>query len=1063
MCMVAYFNQKHNRALSKDYRLLQFIIVICCLVVQVTATAENGSIIIDNTFSTRLLSEEVSVYYQESRVLTFEEFRKSRPLLPYRNFKSQNYGFVKNGAWLYSKLENQSDIRKWMLDIRYSQLQDARVYITANNSLIYSKTDGIQNKSSPYPLPSFELDLPQNTPLELFIYVKSSSMNLVAPIYLQTSLEQQIVSMIDFSIWGLFYGVILVLLLYASAFIVNKRKLYGGVYIAHLFVILVFQLWLSGHSVLVANWVSTLLLYVKAESMVFVMTISGTLLNLLIIPKNMYQPRLGLILTYFIYINILFFIAFFVPVFSPQVKLTISYTLGFTGLVLNFVFCLNALLNDFSPARSMAIGWLSSIIGSTFSALIVFGILPSNPFHQHIFHFSLLLQCGVIFMAMIMRNQYDLELDVIEAENDTLSNFELIEEQNIHLDIARKQAEKASDVKSQFLANMSHEIRTPLSAIIGFSKELENIQNVLEREEHVRIINSSASDLLTIVNDILDFSKMEAGKLRLNIRPFSPRAILEDVVALMSKNAHLKQLEFIYDVDDLPAFLLGDALKIKQLLSNLLSNALKFTNYGHIALSAKVLSTNQQKCLIEFKVQDSGIGINQTDIQKLFTAFHQLDDELNRSFQGTGLGLVICQELTSLMGGKITVSSEANKGTIFTATIPFSIEYKATQLKKKLKFDGQKTFLVETWDESSQTVKQQLKAVGFEVVSVKEVDQLAEYDIKNEYVFVALPFKNIDARPSVIARINKLGFSNVVFMYSGPEPNRVTSNEVLHQPRLIRMPLTTRKLEDIDVNLNSLNETPDNILLNALPSIKVLAVDDTELNLRLLQTWLKSSPIDLDVAYDGQTAISYCESIEYDLILMDIQMPNMDGIETTRHIRKTKLNMGTPVIALTAHAMKEEKQHFLDSGMDDFLSKPIALETLILLIDTWCKPYPEEKVTSLNMFDWDLALKMSYHNKGSAIEYMDAFVEHLHIHANEIESGWKQERADLVLASIHKLHGACGYTGLPRLKNYCKLAQTQLKTSQLTNNSTIISTLLLEIEQVIEMWPKYKGIILSKK
>lgn len=1028
---------------------------------QVTASAENGTIIIDESFSKRLLSEEFAVYYQESRILTFEEFKKSRHLLPYQNFKTPNFGFVTNGAWLYSKVENRSGLNKWMLDFRFSQLQDVRVYITSKNQLIYQSTDGIQNKSSPYPLPSFELDFPQKTPLEIYIYVNSNSMTLVSPIYLQTSLEQKVLFMLDFSIWGIYYGALLVLFLYASTFIGYKSKRLGAVFFAHLFILLMFQLLWSGHSALLANWLSALFLYVRAESLVFAMGASGTLLSLLIVPKNMYKPKLGKVLRYFIYLNILFFFLSFLPIFPAQIKFAITYILSFGGALLNLSLCLNALLNGFRPARAMTMGWLSTILGGALIALFIFGILPSNPFHQHIFHFTLLLQTGIILMTMVLRNQYDLKLDIKEAESDAFSNFELVEEQNVHLDIARKEAERASDIKSQFLANMSHEIRTPLNSIIGFSKELENKNNVLEREEHIRIINSAATDLLTIVNDILDFSKMEAGKLTLNTRPFSPRAVLEDVAALMSKNAHLKQLEFIFDVSVLPNFLLGDAFKIKQLLSNLLNNALKFTNYGHITLSAKALSVNQEQCVIEFKIQDTGIGISQADIRKLFTAFHQLDDELNRSFQGTGLGLVICQELTSLMNGKITVSSEASKGSQFTATIPFNIDYNATQLKRNLKFDGQKAFIVDDWEESSRTAQQQLKAVGFEVIAVKEIEQLVEYEIKNEHIFIALPFKNIDARPELIKKIITLGFSNVVFMYSGPEPNSFASNDILEEPKLIRMPLTTRKLEDIDSTLYVPKQKSENILLNALPEIKILAVDDTELNLRLLQTWLKDSPVNLDIAYDGHTAIQRCENIEYDLILMDIQMPNMDGLETTSHIRKTTLNIGTPIIALTAHAMKEEKQYFLDSGMDDFLSKPIAIESLVMLVDTWCKSYPGEEVKALDIFNWDLAFKMSYQNKASAIEYLDAFVEHLHTHSQEIETGWKQERADLVLESLHKLHGACAYTGLPRLQDYCDQAQTMLKTRQLLESAAIISTLLHEIEQVIELWPNYREMLIS--
>ena len=1070
MPMVAYFNQKHNRALAKHSLLIQFFAVICWLMVPISASAENYSIIINDSHSSRLLSEEFSVYYQEARVLSFEEFRKSRPLLPYRNFDTPNFGFVQNGAWLYSKIENRTDINKWMLDIRFSQLQNARVYITYNGDVIYSKRDGIQNKTSPYPLPSFELDLPSNVQLEMYIYVKSSSMSLVAPVYLQTDKAQKSLSMLDFSIWGVYYGVLLVLFLYAVTFVVYKSRVMGLVYIVHLFVMLFFQLLWSGHSVLLFEWVDTLFLYVRAESMVMVMSITSTLLNLMLIPPNMHRPKLRLFLTYVMYLNILFFAAFFIPIFSPQIKLLVTYMLGFSALILNFALCANAFLNKFSPARALLLGWTSSIVGSTLSVFFIFGILPSNPFHQHLFHFTLLLQTGIFLLAMVLRSQYDLELEVKEAESDALSNFDLIEEQNVHLDIARKQAEKASEVKSQFLANMSHEIRTPLNAIIGFSKELENKQNILEREEHVRIINSAATDLLTVVNDILDFSKMEAGKLTLNNRPFSPRGVLEDIVSLMSKNAHLKQLEFIYDVDRLPESLLGDAFKVKQLLSNLLSNALKFTNYGHIKLQAKVIEQTEHQVKIEFKVQDTGIGISPSDIHKLFTAFHQLDDELNRSFQGTGLGLVICQELTSLMGGKITVSSEPTQGSIFTATLPFAIDHSATLLTRPPRFDSKVAYLIDAWDESRCTSRQQLESVGFVVVDMSKVAQLSDHNVADNYVFIALPFSDIGSRNDIVEQLYNLNINNIVLMYSGPEPSkpsRLSYQGKLPRPKLIRMPLTTRKLEDIESAVFQTFEKLPNQQIDTLPAIRILAVDDMELNLRLLQTWLKGSPILLDIEYDGKGAIERCKNTEYDLILMDIQMPHMDGLETTSFIRKTQLNAGTPIVAVTAHAMEAEQQHFLDSGMDDFLSKPIKLETLVALIHAWCEslntgpePAAVTKSSPHQTIDWEMALSLCYQNQQSAVDYLDAFVARLHEHVQEIEGGWEQQRADLVVQSIHKLHGACCYTGVPLLKAYCEEAQTLLKTQALELNLNCISVLLLEIEQVTQAWPIVRSRIL---
>jgi two-component system sensor histidine kinase BarA len=1065
--MVTYFTQKHNRPLRKHLLVLQILIVVCCLSAQVFASPGKQSLVIDDSISSRLISTEFSVYYQGERAQSFEEFKKSRNLQPYRRFETPNFGFVKNGAWLYTSIENRSDIRRWMLDIRFSQLQVVQVYVVADGQLIQSSSRDIQNKTSPQALPSFELNLPLNTHLELFIFIKSSSMTLIAPIYLQTDSAQKALAMLDFSIWGIYYGVFLLLFVYAVTFMIYKSKLLGAVYIIHLFIMLMFQLLWSGHWTFLFSSINTLFLYLRAESMVMLIAISATLLNLLLVPQNKHRQGVRKLLVGLLYVNVFFFFAFFIPVFAPQLKLVSIYSIGFSTLIVNFLLCAKALINGFRPARALLVGWISSMIGSSLSALFIIGFVPSNPFNQHLFHFTLLVQTGIFLLVMVLRKQFDLEQEVKEAETDALSNFELIEEQNVHLDIARKQAEKASAVKSQFLANMSHEIRTPLNAIMGFSKELENKQNILEREEHVRIINSAASDLLTIVNDILDFSKMEAGKLTLNIRPFSPRIVLEDVAALMSKNAHLKQLEFIFDIGDMPDYLLGDAVKIKQLLSNLLSNAHKFTNYGYIKLAAKVIDKSDQQCVLEFTVQDSGIGINLADIKKLFTAFHQLDDELNRSFQGSGLGLIICQQLTGLMGGSIAVSSEPAKGSSFTATIPFQVDHGTIEQPKKLMFEGKVAYIIDEWDESRLAAKKQLIFVGFKVIEMHRVSQLNNCILADDFVFVALTYRAIELRSTIIEQLSSLDNHNIVFMYSGPEPSNLQSSLGLQQAKLIRMPLTTRKLEDLNITRQS-TQVAQSKKINSLPVIRVLAVDDMELNLQLLQTWLNASPITLDVAYDGKSAIAQCQNTDYDLILMDVQMPHMDGLEATRFIRKTKLNLGTPIVAVTAHAMDEEQQHFLDSGMDDFLPKPIKLESLVALINRWCEVSPcDDKRTDntsihVNSIDWAMALSLCYDNKNSAIEYLDSFTQRLPTHTNEIESGWSAKRADVVLQSIHKLHGACCYTGVPNLKKYCDEAQIIIKTGDLQEHPQVISKLLLEIEHVLALWPPLRKSLLQK-
>jgi two-component system sensor histidine kinase BarA len=239
-----------------------------------------------------------------------------------------------------------------------------------------------------------------------------------------------------------------------------------------------------------------------------------------------------------------------------------------------------------------------------------------------------------------------------------------------------------------------------------------------------------------------------------------------------------------------------------------------------------------------------------------------------------------------------------------------------------------------------------------------------------------------------------------------------------------------------------------------LPTVRMLAVDDMELNLRLLETWLKRSPITLDLAYDGHSAIKKCEQVEYDLILMDIQMPTMDGIETSKRIRKTQLNMGTPIIAVTAHALEAEKQHFLESGLEDFLSKPIKLDNLIKLINEWCE-IPSNSIEKLpDSIDWELALHRSNQNPEVAMSFMDDFITHLHEHGEDIKIHSKAKHTEGLLGSVHKLHGACCYTGVPRLQSMCLELETGLKQDLNFEFSDKVEAIIAEMSLLVSDWSK---------
>ncbi|WP_395340052.1 response regulator [Ningiella sp. W23] len=1013
-----------------------------------------NEIVLSQTQEAELVTPKFAVYWQDGEPLKFNEFRAVKDTLPYQFSTRSNFGFVRDGLWFHAQVINQTELNEWVLSIRFAQLHDARMYIVRGGNTIYEASDGIRNKNSSYAHPTFKFELPKEEKVDIFIYASSSSMSLLAPIYIQSETEHDLTNRIDFLLWGGFYGAILILAMYAISFSFNYPSLNNLLFFLHIAVVLIWQLNWSGHSHLLSDYIGGYIDLLLPEELLILLCLAACAFSTSLLPRRLYASYLFKSLMIFMGVATFILIIMLFPILSVEWRFVLSYALGFTCLGLNFLTALQSYHNGFVPARPMLIGWLVMFFGALLSTMYIFGYLATNTFNAQLFQLALNVQAGAFLLSIVSKRQNELETELVQARADAENNFILVEEQNVVLEMARRDAVKASEIKSQFLANMSHEIRTPLNAIIGFSKELQSKVNVAEREEHVKIINSAASDLLTLVNDILDFSKMEAGQLTLNEKSFKPKELFEDIAATMSKTAHLKQLEFIYDVDDMPNYLLGDAFRLKQLITNLISNALKFTNYGHIALRAKVIALNSVECVLSIRVDDSGIGISKDELNNIFKAFHQLEDELNRSYQGTGLGLVICQELVYLMQGELNVESSPSVGSSFEATIPFKVQTHARPKTPSLPFFNRKAVVYDPWGESRRTLVRQLQITGFDVSSFESLSLVKANVNEADYLFVALPIKHVKLRSEIMHKVSEFAPKNTVILFSGPPPPNPLISVLPVSTKVVRLPLTARKITSIESTVNQAQPSISETQITQLPSVRILAVDDMELNLRLLETWLKNSPITLDLAYDGQSAISKCEQVEYDLILMDIQMPTMDGIETTKHIRKTQLNLGTPIIAVTAHALEEEKQHFLQCGLEDFLSKPIQLDNLIALINEWCDMQEEQGEKLPESIDWELALRRSNHNPEVAMSFMDDFISHLNEHQEEIQQYAENYQTKELLASIHKLHGACCYTGVPRLQNMCYELEEALKNNLEYRFETAVSALISEVALLQDDWSK---------
>lgn len=997
------------------------------------------------------ISSSLAVYPQQGRALSFDEFKLSRTNLSYQSYKIPNYGFNPAGVWLFGEINNQSSTNDWVVNLRFSQLEQVDLYLVLNNQLLQHVTGGRQQQGNSYRTPTFNVNLEKNQSYQIYLFVKSQRIPIIAPVSLMTEQVHQHSTLLDYLVWGVFYGGLMVIALYCLAVLFDKRESSAIVLFVLVCLVFLWQMVWSGHVQLLPKDWHSLNFFHNLDTLLPLVCAVASLFTLTFLPKPKVFSSVHLALKMLFVVLLMTFVIVQQGWFSELGQALLIRVVGFVTLLLNIVYTVTNVNQKFLPARTVLAGWAFLTFGSVISILFVAGKLPINSFTTHVFQSSLLAQTLCFVLAIILKVRFKLEVEIKQASNDAENNFLLIEEQNVHLDIARRDAVKASEVKSQFLANMSHEIRTPLNAIIGFSKELDSKTNETERDEHVRIINSAASDLLTIVNDILDFSKMEAGKLTINQKPFSPRDAFEDIASLMAKSAHLKQLEFMFDIDSLPAVLIGDSFKLKQLMSNLLSNALKFTNYGQITLRAKSLQYGDGEFMLSIEVEDTGIGISDSDKKKLFKPFNQLDDELNRSFQGTGLGLVICQELTFLMKGSVEVESHYSQGSKFTINLPFKTVNNQLTPAIDHRFVDKTVGIYDPLPESRKISTALLKKIGFNTFSYDSISAFEQSQRPFDYIFASLPMRDIAHRTDIINRVLKMKAHKVAFLFSGPPPQEHQIRRVVNQPTLIRSPLTLKNMNDLNTVQVESAEKGTKSALKSLPAVRILATDDMPLNLKLLDTWLKNSPITLDTASSGADAVELCKQNEYDLILMDIQMPNMDGLQATKLIRQTELNMGTPIIAVTAHAFPEERERFLSSGMDDYLPKPVDLDTLLKTIQSWC--HGAEFVAPSNAaINWNIAVKKAHGSEDGAREFLAGFVALLPQSLAEIEQYWQKQDFESLEQCIHKLHGASAYTGATSFQKICYETESNLKRQQYTNVKRLMSTLLVEAEAILEQW-----------
>jgi two-component system sensor histidine kinase BarA len=677
-----------------------------------------------------------------------------------------------------------------------------------------------------------------------------------------------------------------------------------------------------------------------------------------------------------------------------------------------------------------------------------------------------ILESGINTMASALQVAHEeLQHNVERATADLRQTLKTIEVQNIELDLARKSAEAATAVKSEFLASMSHELRTPLNGIIGFINLLDKTELTETQQDFLDTIQKSARSLLAIINDILDFSKIEAGKLHLDLMPMDIRECIEDALTLLGPSAHEKALELVpFVYSDVPHKIYADPLRIKQVVTNLVSNAIKFTHHGSVVIRVMLEQDSPLHVTLCVSVTDTGIGLTEGQQKDLFHAFNQTDPNITRRFGGTGLGLVICKKLVEQMHGTIELESEAGHGTTFWFTLQAEKCSGTSQITESELRDI-RVLLYERHRVTRLALLHLLQDWG---IRVEECDQpedipalVQQATDKNDPFKLAIigvnqPLVEREFINHIIATL-KVPLDCPIGVLANTTEYLVHS-EILQEGATLCLakPVCRRKLYEALRRIFNMQPQQQANILEALPSLNILAVDDNPANLKLVKVFLENIGVVPTLAKSGYEALQFIKKYSYNLILMDLQMPGINGMETAIQIRNSNNpNYITPIVALSAHIQVDEQEKILDAGINDYLIKPIDENSLRAAIYKWTHSGVRtsdkesgimDSNVKLRTVDWDLCKKLAGDKDDLAYEMLTMLIDALPADVLKISEAFNNADYLSLREHVHKLHGACCYVGVPKLR----IIARELETALISPNDALVATYVKNLQREVE-------------
>ncbi|WP_020210492.1 response regulator [Gilvimarinus chinensis] len=683
--------------------------------------------------------------------------------------------------------------------------------------------------------------------------------------------------------------------------------------------------------------------------------------------------------------------------------------------------------------------------------------------------------------------QQDMQQHIEQSMDDLRETLETIEIQNIELDIARKDAIAASQIKSEFLANTSHEIRTPLNGIIGFTNLAMKTPLNEKQRSYVQTIHDSAQNLLTVINDILDFSKIESGKIVLDYIPLPLRQVVESAVDAVAYDAQEKNLQILTIIDNnIPPQLLGDPLRFSQILTNLIGNAVKFSSKGTITVELSLERFEENKITLKGAVTDQGIGLNEEQQRQLFSAFTQSDASISREHGGTGLGLAICKGLIKQMNGNLGVDSELDMGATFWFTAELGVdphfvasEHHPLKNKRLLICSDieagyrQLASLTEQWGAETHWISS-----VHDIFTTLRREQQGGQDYDVTILDVSpgerrLPLGLLD---NLAEQLESEFHCTLIISCTANHKVLFSQHISASSIEFVVKPITHSSLLHACNHAMNLNVESSQALTPPPQPTEhhVLLVDDNEANLQLASEFLQGLNVKVTQAKSGEQAIELHLEQKFDLIFMDIQMPGMDGIQTTQEIRRQESNTRTPIVALSAHSLSEHKTDLLISGMDDCLRKPVSQDQLAHVLTRWLglnqgSLFPDARLLhrsgdsftqtaeASGPVNINQCLGLANHKADLAKDMLKMLIDNLQEEKRSINDAFQAQNWATLQDLIHKLYGSSCYTGVPHLRGLSGLIDKALQARQTGVLAPMIKSLNAAMDQLIT-WQKNNNI-----